>query len=126
MPSPSTRHVPPSVLAGGIPTSSKKKRRSRGYSGNRLRRSLRRAGYGLQSCSLVTRSSLQIISCAFAFLGTHSESSDRPWGLAQACRLSDGEPYQQAMLSELGSMMKENRVGDLVNPPEGANIIGTR
>ena len=89
------------------------------------RRSLRRQGYGRQPSTPVTRSSLQNLSNAFAFLGTHSDLSSNPWGPTQARRLPDGQSYQQAMLGEMGSM-KDHHVADLVDPPEGANVIGTR
>ncbi|CAM9640477.1 unnamed protein product, partial [Heterosigma akashiwo] len=124
-PPPSTRRVPPSVYTGSVPAGVRKKRGVRaggGFMSPKQTRSLRRQGYGSQPNTLVTRSVLRNLSNAFAFLGTHSDHSSNPWGPTQARRLPNGDSYQQAMLGEMGSM-KKNHVSDLVDPPEGANIV---
>jgi len=92
---------------------------------SRQRKRLRRRGFGHQPNSPITRSSLRNLSTAFAFLGTHSESSSNPWGPNQARRLPDGDAYQQAVLKQMGSMETHN-VKELVDLPPGANVIGTR
>ena len=127
-PPPSTRHVPPSAYTESVPAGGKKRRGVRARGGvltSNQRRSLRRRGLGRQPNSPHTRASLRNLSTAFAFLGTHSDPSSNPWGPTQARRLPDGESYQQAILGEMGSMT-DHHVADLVDPPEGANAIGTR
>ncbi|CAN0097576.1 unnamed protein product [Heterosigma akashiwo] len=127
-PLPSTRHLPVSSSARSVPATGKGRRnrsRSLAMMNSRSRRRLRRAGFGSQPNTSVTRSSLRNLSTAFAFLGTHSEASSNPYGPNQSRRLPDKEEYDQAMLKELGSM-ESHDVKELVDLPPGARAIGTR
>ena len=127
-PPPSTRHLPVSSSTRSVPASGKGRRnrsRSVGMMNSRSRRRLRRAGFGNQPNTPVTRSSLRNLSTAFAFLGTHSDPSSNPYGPNQSRRLPDRDEYDRAMLKELDSM-ESHDVKELVDLPPGANVIGTR
>ena len=65
---------------------------------------------------------LQHVSCAFAFLGTHGDSSDRPQTPDQALRLPDWPQYDAAMRGELASTDKKDSY-TLTDLPPGANTM---
>ena len=65
------------------------------------------------------------MSNAFAFLGTHGESTDRPEGPEQAQLLPDWPEWKGALHGELGSLTNKNTY-TLVDRPPGANVIGTQ
>ena len=66
------------------------------------------------------------MSNAFAFLGTHGDSSDRlPAGPAEARGLPDWPEWQGAIEGELSSIAEKGTY-TLVDLPPDANVIGTR
>ena len=68
---------------------------------------------------------LQNVSNAFAFLGTHGESAERPRSPEDAPRLPDWPQWQEALHSEFDSLAGKDTY-TLVDLPPGANVIGTR
>ena len=66
------------------------------------------------------------MSNAFAFLGTHGDSSDRlPAGPAEARGLPDWPEWKGAIEGELDSIAEKGTY-TLVDLPPDANVIGTR
>ncbi|CAM9689212.1 unnamed protein product [Heterosigma akashiwo] len=69
---------------------------------------------------------LQHVSNAFAFLGTHGDSVDRPCGPTEACRLPDWPEWEAALHGELPTLNKKNSYTLTDLPPGATNVIGTR
>ena len=65
------------------------------------------------------------MSNAFAFLGTHGESTDRPQGPDDAKLLPDWPEWKGALQGERSSITSKGTY-TLVDRPPGVNVIGTR
>ena len=66
------------------------------------------------------------MSNAFAFLGTHGDSTDRlPQSPGEARRLPDWPEWRDALNGKLSSITDKNTY-TLVDRPPNANVIGTR
>ncbi|CAM9882426.1 unnamed protein product, partial [Heterosigma akashiwo] len=130
--SPSTKDLSPSGAgrSDGFSTFRKKaagRRRSKSARAANKERMLCRASKRLQSKRRqpISTRKLQNTSNAFAFLGTHGESTDRPQGPDDAKLLPDWPEWQGALQGELDNITGKNTY-TLVDRPPGANVIGTR